>query len=316
MIKELKEMEYEEAPSGFVTLYNYKEPFMPFKSDIYEQSFGYEGVLLFDGSTDKVQCHLCGKWYESLGTHLGREHNMLACDYKNMVGLSKNTALIGEKFRQKLIANGKKRFLNLRPGIKKTESEKQKIRETLQKPTREYQNLRGTCPYQLIDRILAKAKELGRTPGSKEMNCINAIEKVYGTYNKAVEIAGLVPRKSGQTTKISKYTKDYFYSIVREFWIKNGKFPKWRDFTSNYEWDKYKKFEKDIQKHVLYGEGKFQKTEVRVHYSKEELLDILRVFVEKNKRDPSVSDCKRGLLPYASRYYYHFGSLKKALKKI
>ena len=42
-------MEYEEAPSGYVTLYNYKEPFMP-----YREGYGYLGVVLFDGETDKV----------------------------------------------------------------------------------------------------------------------------------------------------------------------------------------------------------------------------------------------------------------------
>lgn len=56
------ELEYEEAPSGFVTLYNYKEPFMKFK-----EGYGFQGVLLFDGTSDKIQCHFCGNWYDALG---------------------------------------------------------------------------------------------------------------------------------------------------------------------------------------------------------------------------------------------------------
>lgn len=50
-----KVMEYEDSPSGFVTLYNYKEPFMK-----YEEGYGLKGVLLFDGKTGRVQCHMCG----------------------------------------------------------------------------------------------------------------------------------------------------------------------------------------------------------------------------------------------------------------
>lgn len=65
----MKELEYPEAPSGFVTLYNYKEPFMPFTDPDTREGFGYGGVLVFDGVSDKVQCHLCGEWYHALGNH-------------------------------------------------------------------------------------------------------------------------------------------------------------------------------------------------------------------------------------------------------
>lgn len=268
-MKKLKEIEYEDAPSGYVTLYNYKEPFMDFHSPITADSFGYEGVLLFDGATDKVQCHFCGKWYESLGPHIGHEHNMLASEYKNMVGLSQSTALIGEKFRQKLIANGQGRFKNLRPGKKKSEEEKKRIGKTLSTPLRQYQNARGTCPLQLIDRLLARAKELGRTPGRKEINFEEALVKTYGSFNKACEFAGLKTRKPGQT-------------------IKN----------------------QEKNKHVVKNIPK------RLHISDKELLSMLRVFKKNNGRDPSSSDCRRGLLPAYGRYAYHFGGLKKAIKKI
>src|SRR6185436_14180348 len=146
--KERKEMEFEEAPSGFVKLYNYKEPFMKF-----DRGFGYEGVLLFDGKTDKIQCHFCGQWFSQLGHHLHKEHNMLASEYKDEVGLLQTTALIGEELRAKLIQkNLGKRLKNLRPGKKKTRAEKEKIRKTLKANAlrRETQNRFGTSPLQLI----------------------------------------------------------------------------------------------------------------------------------------------------------------------
>jgi hypothetical protein len=70
-------LEYEEAPSGSVYFYNYKEPLMKF-----EEGFGFIGALVFDDTTDKIQCHFCGEWFEALGNHINREHNMRAAEYK------------------------------------------------------------------------------------------------------------------------------------------------------------------------------------------------------------------------------------------
>lgn len=315
MIKEKDEMEYEDAPSGFVTLYNYKEPFMPFS---YEgEGYGYEGVLLFDGTSDKIQCHLCGNWYESFSNHLHREHNMQAGDYKDIVGLRQTTALVGEKLRAKMIANGQKRFKNLKPGGKKTQSVKNKISETLKKITREKENEVGTCPFQLIDRLKKKADELGRTPGTREIGFHQTLLNVYGTYEEACRIAGLEVRLPGQVISNSRIiTHEQIISFVKDFWIKNNKFPRHKNFKTDRMWEKYKLGKTSINKEVLWGENKFQKTGVRLSYTNEDLLSLLSVFKEKNGRNPSVSDCKRGLLPHASAYYYHFGSLKKALELI
>jgi hypothetical protein len=317
MSKELKELEYPDAPSGYVTLYNYKEPFMPFRCDITNEGFGYEGVLLFDGETDKVQCHLCGDWFETLGNHTAREHGMGVGEYKKMVGLSKNTALIGEKYRAKLIASGQKRFNNIRPGTKMTEETKKKISDTLKEIRREQQNLTGTCPAQLIDRLKKRAEILGRCPTVKEVSFRETLIKVYGSFSEACRVAGLTPLKSGQTLKKTKYTKDYFVPFVKNFWINNGRLPRFRDgLFKKGVWGSYQKVKKVVEMEVLKGEKVYHRTPVRVNYSKEELIEILKIFIEKNGRNPSVSDCKRGLLPHASRYYYNFGSLKKALELI
>jgi hypothetical protein len=144
--RELKEMEYEDAPSGYVKLYNYKEPYMKFVG-----GFGYQGTILFDGETQKIQCHFCGNWYDFLAPHIAAEHNMRASEYKSIVGLNQSTALISEKHREKLIANGlNKRLQNLRNrrGKKHSLESRKKIAETLKNRTREKENKSGTCPEQ------------------------------------------------------------------------------------------------------------------------------------------------------------------------
>lgn len=319
MTKEKKEIEYEDAPSGFVMMYNYKEPFMPFS---YEGTgYGYQGVLLFDGNTDKVQCHFCGDWFEFLPAHIAKEHNLKAKDYKDIVGLRQTTALISEKLRSKLISRGQKRFSNLKPGIgARTEEQKEKIRQTMLIRKRETENEKGTCPFQLIDRLTQRAKELGRCPTTYEINFEETLRRVFGTFANACKEAGLTPLKPGQTHRQSKYTKDYFYPIALHFYEQYGKFPKAKDFINlglgKHTPKFYTKFKTEIEKEILIAKKVFHRAPVRMRLTKDELLQILRNFIEVNGREPSISDCRRGLLPHASRYYYQFGSLKNALKLI
>lgn len=264
-----REIEYEDAPSGYVKLYNYKEPFMKF-----DGGFGYQGVLLFDGESEKIQCHMCGKWFDSLGNHINRGHNMKASDYKDITGLLQTTALINEKIRTKLISSGQSRFKNLKKGRKKTKQEIEKIRKTLLKNSnkRERENVMGSCPAQLIAKLQKEYEILGHTPRDpKHANRVNikyrkeallsakrigSREKyirVFGSWAKACEMANIPVRKSGQTIhpKLSK---------------------------------------------------------------KEQLLEFIRIFISKNKRLPSSSDSRRKLIPNVSDYQYHFGGLKKAIK--
>jgi len=55
---------------------------------------GELGVLCSDG--DKVQCHLCGRWYGHLGAHVSRTHKQPIDEYKENFGLNRTTGLIGE----------------------------------------------------------------------------------------------------------------------------------------------------------------------------------------------------------------------------
>lgn len=232
-VKEKKVMEHPDAPSGYVTLYNYKEPFMKFNG-----GFGYQGVLLMDGETSKIQCHYCGEWFEYLAHHLHREHNMSAAEYKTAVGLRQSTALLGEKFRAKLIAvhlDERKSNLRVQYG-KKTEEQKAKIRETMLRNgmAREQQNEYGTCPMQLITRLQALAAKLGRTPTKKEITFTATLTKVFGSVANAITRAGLTPRKTGVNVYWKGteplYTRDALLQALKDFKEANQRDPSWSDF--------------------------------------------------------------------------------------
>lgn len=150
MTKTVKE--YEEAPSGSVYFYNYKEPLMKF-----EEGFGFEGALLHDDKSDQIQCHFCGGWFDILGHHLHKEHNMMAEDYKKKVGLNKSTALISERHRALLIRNGlKKNYKNLRSPKVVSKETRAKISATLREHRVEQKNITNTCPEQLLERLVKK----------------------------------------------------------------------------------------------------------------------------------------------------------------
>ncbi len=305
-------VEYDEAPSGHVTFYNYKEPLMKFSD-----GHGYVGALLFDGYSGKVQCHLCGEWFEALsGNHLAREHSMDAEQYKKVVGLNKGSALVSEKYRASLIARGlesrKKNLVN-QTGRKRSAATRARISETLKENRDEQKNIRGTCPEQLIDRLVALYRKHNRTPTTKEITFIEALEATYGSLKEACMVAGIPYRNPGETLRTTKYTPDYCINFTRDFYDKEGKLPLAKDMPEILR-QKYKSYGiAKIQRLALSMDGRYRRTEKRFRYTKDDLINFLRAFDKINGRKPSHSDCKRGILPHQSRYVHNFGSWKNAL---
>lgn len=309
-------VEYEEAPSGNVTFYNYKEPLMR-----YRDGHGFVGALVFDTASKKIQCHLCGTWHNVLGNHLHREHAMTADIYKKTVGLNKKTALVNEEVRAKLIEHGKTyggNRKNLRPGGKHTEATKRKIRETLRENRDELKNLRGTCPEQLIDRLQKRYEELGYTPRTKvELPFYESLMSTYGTMKEACMVAGIPYRSPSSTLKRQpKFSEEETVIAVYSFLSKNGRLPKSRELPNGVEnaINRYYGGKQKIYIKALTYDGVYRKQSNAYRYTKDELLDFLRRFEKIHGRRPSYSDSKRGLLPGLSRYSYNFGSWKNALQ--
>jgi hypothetical protein len=241
------EIEYEEAPCGYVTFYNYKEPLMKFT-----EGYGFMGALVFDGKTDQIQCHLCGEWFGSLGHHLAREHNMKASAYKEKVGLLQTTALVSESARAKMIANGlEKRKRNLIPGKKKTQEEKDKISRTLRENAEkaEGMNLKGTCPAQIIDRMQKIAQEKGDKLKMKDFktSLCDLAKKTYGSVKEACKIAGINYREPGKTLKNDlvkpEERRESLLEDLRRFERINGRRPSTSDTKRNLvpSWNTYRK---------------------------------------------------------------------------
>lgn len=314
-----KTIEFPDAPSGQITLYNYKEPFMDFVDEATGGGFGYQGVLMLDADGDTVQCHLCGGWFHSLQHHIRREHNVSAKLYKEKVGLNKTTALISDNYRLKLIEAKKLKATltkNLRPCKEVTEETKKKIAETLKKRTRQTQNVFGTCPLQLKERFINLAEKLGRLPKSREVQFIDAVYKTFGTYANFVAECGYKPRTHKDYAK-RKYSNEKLKEMYSNLLTKYGKNIKRTHLQKEFDMkktaadsalQKIKKaeFYKDMQKAFREAELKLDR--------RERLLN-LRNFYRTNNRLPSGSDFRRKYMGGSPGwYYYNYKTLKDALK--
>ncbi len=231
MKKEPTTIKHETAPSGFVTFYDYKEPFTKFK-----EGFGYIGVLLHDTESGKIQCHFCGEWLTALPAHLHYKHDIKSRAYKEKVGLLHTTALISEKTRESMINKDHTNALRaLTFAREKNARNRTKINRKYSTTSAEFKNKNGTCPEQLLQRIRDKAKELGRTPTNVEVKGVKTILATYGTWNNATKLAGLKVRKMGvnvnhaQVGEGERHTDEYYLEMIRTFYATHGRLPGWSD---------------------------------------------------------------------------------------
>lgn len=97
--------------------------------------YGKFGVL--SKEEGKVQCHICGKWYRLLGSHVVQKHKLLADEYREVFGLGYLTGLLGEEYREKCVKRGKQAFIKgLLPWIKPHPPTKEAIAKMHNRPQR------------------------------------------------------------------------------------------------------------------------------------------------------------------------------------
>jgi len=341
--RKVKELEYEESPSGAVTMYNYKEPFMDFYDEVTGGGYGYQGVLMFDAVSERCQCHFCGDWVHYLPKHLHKEHNMTAEDYKKRVGLRKNSALISENTRKLMVKSGRERFDNIVAHTQKhTEESKGKISQTLKENARqrESENEKGVCPAQLVDRYLKLYEKNGfKHLSHKKIPFKDTAKVVYGSWDNFMEACGFYERV-GWKNQNDKYTSlvtyDAVVSSLREFYSETGERIKAKKGKIVFEHGKghlRKKLNRLLfSKTNLAIEGMMKASKKRGwnvnniilesrcgvvspkrKWTKEKVKQELLDFKERHNEIPSLSDAKRGLLPRPSLYYYYFKSFREAL---
>ncbi len=86
---------------------------------------------------DRLQCHLCGRFYVSLAAHVVQRHGMRADEYRETFGLNATTALVGPSLRAIRRATGRRvltpyqdhhRFANLSSEERSTQVRGREVR--------------------------------------------------------------------------------------------------------------------------------------------------------------------------------------------
>lgn len=61
--------------------------------------YGEFGTLADNGQ--HVQCHVCGKWFHHMAMHINAKHGLNADAYRSAFGLTQNTKLASQPYREK-----------------------------------------------------------------------------------------------------------------------------------------------------------------------------------------------------------------------
>lgn len=219
-----KKIKYD-SPSGYVSIGKYIPPFEKVKD-----GFGFMGVMIEDFESGKLQCSICGEWFETLPNHL-RSHNILSSDYKIRFGLLVSTALKSKKMRlrQSKIMQGLRWKNKSNRGSFKKNNSFAGNRKGKSKAL-ESRNKYGVCDLQIMQKVIELKKEIGKTPTLTQLKdrygnvFLTHLYKRYGSYIKYCNEIGMNPNYSNFNPK---YNREYFIEKA----LSNE--PSIRAFTSN-----------------------------------------------------------------------------------
>lgn len=227
---------------GDVMFGNMKEPLMPAPSG----NHGYLGVILYNKTKDKIQCHVCGKFYRALsGSGHLKIHEMNNEEYKEKFEIDRTVALCAEGTREKhleaLIMREDYQDGTILKKLKKytvsKEANEQRKKTNLGKKRRIYaKNKTGHCPEQLLEKIKKLKTELGFVPNGEDFKrknkgkYLSSIIQTFGSYNRAIEKCGFeVPDKFRDS-----YKRDELIKYLQDFYKRFGRTASNTDFKRGY----------------------------------------------------------------------------------
>lgn len=221
-------------PENVTAVYNdYKEPLKPV-----EGGFGYMGTLAENEEHTHIQCHICGLFLKSLGTHLKGTHNISASQYKERFGFAQTIGLVSRESKAKYQRNAVIQFAPER-STKALVEWRKNLKKNGQvvkrgKPSLEWRNRKGLCPDQVLERILELKKRLGRVPSQQEFKryykgrYFSSIILQHGSYQKAVNKLGL--QTAGQLRRLNP---DKLLADLAYFHETQGRIPMTKDFKNS-----------------------------------------------------------------------------------
>lgn len=204
--------------------------------------YGYMGVILRDKIEDKLQCHICGRWFKSLTSHL-RTHKIKSREYKIRFSLPLTYPLVSRSISEKFSNNvdycfkGVDRKKAIRKAIKNSLIRRFENKRKYSKIMRysstnmAFQNIRGICNEQILRRFMIVSDIIGGEPKTGDLvkydnNLLAVIMRRYGNLNNFRKHHNFTVSKTP-----NRYTDEQLISIVRRFKIETGRRPKESDFV-------------------------------------------------------------------------------------
>lgn len=213
-------------PDTKAIMASYKEPLKPVT-----KGFGFYGTIAYDETEQYTQCHMCGNFYPSLGSHIAKAHGKDSRAYRLEFGLPSTISLKGPKAKNH----------NFEKWAALSAEEKAVIIERLKAASEGtkrgsdrskalyYKNLEGRCPDQLLDKIEKLATKLGRTPTYREFDTeytgghSQSVKLTFGSWNEAIKILGLKPRSRGGG--LHEYDRETLLTMLFDFKERYGREP-------------------------------------------------------------------------------------------
>jgi len=178
---------YDSLPEHIKPIQKTMPPYLPVMAGYY----GYQGVVLHDTLLDRIQCHICGKWFKCLSAHL-RLHDIDHITYKDRFGLYRSEPLARLKTLKvwSEMNTGKKQSRNL-------DGKRIFLDKEIQKtsiPSRskdQWKNKFGTCEAQLKFRLEQAIKhnnnQLPDWTTNEGQNLKRLFVNRFGSWEKGLE---------------------------------------------------------------------------------------------------------------------------------
>lgn len=223
-------------PDYVETLYKLEPPYRRV-----DEGYGFYGVVLLDTKADKIQCHICGKWFRSLCSHVKNKHGLRLRDYKLKYGISLMTPLVCRGVSRRLSetsSSNPDRHKNLLLGhTRKVRNKSLRVRRgsmIYSQNSAMYKNKNGICDaqlrrrYEVVQDIVGKNEPtLHEDIREHDRRLFHVIKTRYGGITNFRNVFNFPNKKPERP----KWTEESVVAGIRRLAKSIGRIPREEDFS-------------------------------------------------------------------------------------